>query len=94
MKENQNVNALIIESAFVTDQIIRERKMNMNTNICAVNIDFDGKTLVIGTETFSGCQYKINNKKELLETVCNYMLDILDTENEYKVQVIEKGKWK
>lgn len=54
---------------------------------CNIDINFDGKDLYIAEASSSGCKYTISNKKELLETICNYIADIVDTDNEFTITV-------
>ena len=47
--------------------------------IIQVDIDFENNTVFIAEESSSGCKYKFNNKKELVDWV-EYYLDIYHEE--------------
>lgn len=53
--------------------------MNQKNIIIKVDIDLENNTVFISEEASTGCKYKFNNKKELLEWV-EYYLDIYHEE--------------
>ena len=48
-----------------------------------IEIDFDGKNLVIAEEGSSGCTYTVKNEREFIEYVISYVLDCIDPELKY-----------
>lgn len=48
-----------------------------------IEIDFDGKNLVIAEEGSSGCAYTVKNEREFIEYVISYVLDCVDPELKY-----------
>ena len=48
-----------------------------------IEIDFDGKNLVIAKEGSSGCTYSIDNEREFIELVISYVLDCIDRDCKY-----------
>lgn len=56
-----------------------------------ITIDYENGGLFIA-EGSSGCTYKPKSKKELLEYVCNYVLDCIDTDNQFSVEIKERKK--
>mgnify|MGYP001777121371 CR=1 FL=1 len=48
-----------------------------------IEIDFDGKTLIIAEEGSSGCAYTVKNEREFIEYVISYVLDCVDPELKY-----------
>lgn len=55
-----------------------------------MTIEFEEGKLFIAEESSSGCTYKPKDKKELLEYVCNYVLDCIDEENQFNVEIKER----
>lgn len=55
-----------------------------------ITIEFEEGKLFIAEESSSGCNYKPKDKKELLEYVCNYVLDCIDEENQFSVEIKER----
>lgn len=54
-----------------------------------IEIDFDGKNLIIAEEGSSGCTYNINNEREFMERVVGYVLDCIDPEFKYSFELKE-----
>lgn len=48
-----------------------------------IEIDFDGKTLIIAEKGSSGCAYTVKNEREFIEYVILYVLDCVDPELKY-----------
>ena len=55
-----------------------------------IEINFDGKVLDITEESSSGCVYRIHNERELIEYVMAYVLDCLDPDLKYGLELKEK----
>lgn len=71
-------------------RICCQKLTKMDSLYKSIAIDFDGETLFIAEETSSGCKYKVSNKQEMIQEVCNYIADCLDQDNEYEILVTKK----
>lgn len=54
-----------------------------------ITIDYENGELFIA-EGSSGCTYKPKSKKELLEDICNYVLDCWDPQEDFNVEIKER----
>lgn len=73
---------------------MKQNKENLQEVYANININFDGKELFISEDTASGCKYPISTKKELIEYVVNYVMDYVDTEHEFHVEVVHAKRSK
>ena len=48
-----------------------------------IEIDFDGKTLIIAEKGSSGCAYTVKNERGFIEYVILYVLDCFDPDLKY-----------
>ena len=48
-----------------------------------IEIDFDGKNLIIAEEGSSGCAYTVKTEREFIEYIISYVLDCVDPELKY-----------
>lgn len=55
-------------------------------------IDFDGNTLFIAEENSTGYSCEVNNKRQLLDRIVDYVMEEIDPEFDYCFEIIKRKK--